>query len=461
MIIWTVMKCLWIPTCIVWVGLVCSCFAVAPWQESIVLESMHRVNDDQQAHPWKAHDRNWIRGTYYTGVMAFYKATQDQALLIQALAWARTLGDNAVAVVVLNRSEQAADISVPWHEIGVTDTCYARVRDLWAQQDLGQCCGGYHTEVPLHGSAFLRVTPIYLPNESNEDIVVIRPEEYEHALPNPLKGFTNRGFREDNEWATLVHSYIRWNQIENHESDDIDKIRQWCDTEWHGVSQRDQKVIPRVYLHWSGGQKYWPADMDPDDYTSEQFVQRVTRLVERLGIRWDTDPRVAHIEMGIIGKWGEHHSPSPTPEIERVLGDAFTAAFSHKRVLVRHPWREFVDYEFGAYWDSWAHASQMSSHGAGLASLTDRWRTNIIGGEVAYDWGRYKEQPGDSPTDTVSDPVHRDFLIDTIRSLHCMQLRWVADYDQTDLVARDGLMIRVKTKHSGTFHRCSQKSMNW
>ncbi len=268
--------------------------------------------------------------------------------------------------------------------------------------------------------------------------VVIRPQVYEHALRNPLKGFTNRGFREDNEWATLVHSYIRWNQIENDQSDGILKIRQWCDTEWRGVSERHQKVIPRVYLHWSGDKKYWPADMTPDDYTSEQFVHRVTRLVRRLGLCWDKDPRVAHVELGIIGKWGEHHSPSPTPDIERLLGKAFEDAFPNKQVLVRHPWAEFLGHDFGGYWDSWAHASQMDSHGKGMASLGGRWRTSLIGGEAAYDWGRYQEQPGDSPTDTVSDPEHRQFLIDTIRELHCTQLRWVSDYDPTNGQAQAG-----------------------
>lgn len=59
-----------------------------PWQEAVVLDAMHRVNKYQQAHPWKADDRNWIRGTYYTGVMAFYQVTEDPALLNQALAWA-------------------------------------------------------------------------------------------------------------------------------------------------------------------------------------------------------------------------------------------------------------------------------------------------------------------------------------------------------------------------------------
>ena len=157
---------------------------------------------------------------------------------------------------------------------------------------------------------------------------VIRPHEYARALRNPLKGLTNRGFSEQNEWASLAHSYIRWNEIEEDEADGIDRIQAWCDDAWLGLEQRNIKVIPRVYLHWSGDRKYWPRDMTEDDYSSPQFRQRVLRLIERLGQVWDDDARVAHVEMGLIGKWGEHHSPGPDEAMQQLLGDAFQTALS-------------------------------------------------------------------------------------------------------------------------------------
>lgn len=158
--------------------------------------------------------------------------------------------------------------------------------------------------------------------------------------------------------------------------------------------------------------------------------------MERLGLLWDRDARVAHVEMGLIGKWGEHHSPEPDESMQQLLGEVFIRTFPNRQVLVRHPW-QFTDFEFGIYWDSWAHANQ-DRHARGIAGLGDAWRTRLIGGEVAYNWGDFHIQPGDSPTDTVSDPVHRRHLIDTIRELHCTQLRWVADYDDTDPAARAG-----------------------
>ncbi len=55
-----------------------------------ILAIMHRVNDWQSAHPiMSPDDGNWERGTWYTGVMAAWKATRDSKFLGQALRWGR------------------------------------------------------------------------------------------------------------------------------------------------------------------------------------------------------------------------------------------------------------------------------------------------------------------------------------------------------------------------------------
>lgn len=272
-------------------------------------------------------------------------------------------------------------------------------------------------------------------------LCVVRPETYAGALRNPLKGLTTRGVRARHPWATLAHHYIRWNEIETRESDGIERIRAFCDASWKGLPERNVKVIPRVYLHWSGDRRHWPEDLEPGDYESERFRARVVRLIERLGRAWDGDPRVAFVEMGIFGKWGEHHSPSPSAGMQRLAGEAFARAFRRKQVSVRHAWSEFTDQPFGEYWDSFAHYQQMWAHGKPVADLnerTGRWRTRYIGGETAYDWGLSDRQPGPSPTASMALPVHRDFVIHTIRWLHATQVRWIADYDREDAAAREG-----------------------
>ena len=265
----------------------------------------------------------------------------------------------------------------------------------------------------------------------DSDVVTIHPRVYERALRNPLKGFTGR----DNEWATLQMEYIYWNDIENHESDGIEKIRRVLNERWEDYPDQHIKVIPRVILHWSGEERtYWPTDMETGDYTSEQFKQRVVRLIERLGKLWNEDPRVAFVEVGIVGKWGEHHSPNPTPEVQELISDAFRRALPDKLASVRHPWKSFEPGQFGWYWDSFGHQQQMYGQGSEMAEMfkayPNYWRENYIGGEVAYNWGHWKIQPGETPAHSVKLPVHRDFLINTIRWLHATQLRWIDAYER-------------------------------
>ena len=270
--------------------------------------------------------------------------------------------------------------------------------------------------------------------------VTVTPEDYEDALRNPLKGFTTNSIK-DHLWGSLAHTYFKWNELENHETDGIEKIINVSNQRWGSVAAKNVKVIPRVYLHWDGDKKYWPEDMQEDDYTSDQFQARMLRLIERLGICWDNDPRVAFIELGIFGKWGEHHSPSPTAAMQKLAGEAFAKAFKNKKVSVRHMWNDFTQQPFGEYWDSWAHYDQMWGHGNSIKKINDqtgRYKETYIGGEVAYGWGNSDIQAGASPTHSVAVQKHRDFVINSIRWLHCTQLRWIDGYDKFNAEAITG-----------------------
>ncbi|HKJ78379.1 MAG TPA: DUF4832 domain-containing protein [Prolixibacteraceae bacterium] len=269
----------------------------------------------------------------------------------------------------------------------------------------------------------------------NEESVTIKPKVFEHALNNPLKGFRpglNTAKSGDHPFSSVVRTYIKWNELERNENDSIEQIIKICDQKWGGVASNNIKIIPRVYLDWDGteGNEYWPKDLNTGDYTSDEFEQRLTRLVKRLGKVWDNDPRVAWIQMGIIGYWGEHHHPAPTAGQQKLLGDLFTEAFKNKKVLVRQPFSEFTDYQFGWYWDSFAHWDQINTQAKPMMEkCPDRWKVAPIEGETAYNWGDYEIQPGGSPSETLSDPSHRKWLINYIRKLHCTALGWVASFD--------------------------------
>ncbi len=73
--------------------------------------------------------------------------------------WARPLADGSRAVILFNRSEQAADMAVDWPEIGLTKAVRAEVRDLWAHRSLGRKTGRFAAKVPAHGVVMVTVKP--------------------------------------------------------------------------------------------------------------------------------------------------------------------------------------------------------------------------------------------------------------------------------------------------------------
>ena len=67
-----------------------------------------------------------------------------------------------------------------------------------------------------------------------------------------------------------------------------------------------------------------------------------------------------------------------------------------------------------------------------MNQLDQRYLTTFIGGEAAYNWGNWERQPGVDPSASVRDTVHRNFVINAIKWLHCTQLRWIHAYDDQD-----------------------------
>ena len=73
--------------------------------------------------------------------------------------WAKQLADGGRAVALLNRTGAEANITVSWADIGYPEHLAAKVRDLWAKQDLGAKTGSFSASVPSHGVAMVRIEP--------------------------------------------------------------------------------------------------------------------------------------------------------------------------------------------------------------------------------------------------------------------------------------------------------------
>jgi hypothetical protein len=61
--------------------------------------------------------------------------------------------------------------------------------------------------------------------------VTIIPKAYELAFPNPLKGLRSGSLNKE-VYPTLTRLYIKWNKIENTETDGVEKIQDYCNKLW-------------------------------------------------------------------------------------------------------------------------------------------------------------------------------------------------------------------------------------
>jgi len=272
-----------------------------------------------------------------------------------------------------------------------------------------------------------------------QNMITVNPVEYPNGLNNPLKGFRpdpgNRNDNPDYPYTTIVRDYIGWNSIENDANDGVQKIIDYCNAKWAKYESMNIKVIPRVFLDWDSGSgnEYWPADLNTGDWTSQEFKDRVVKLIYKLGEAWDNDPRVAWVQTGIIGYWGEQESPVGISKDgwAKRLGDAYTKAFKNKKLVVRNQ-NDWPGYEMGVYWDSFGHPGQKPWAWTTIKNMNaqGRYLTQVIEGEVAYNWGENSFDPlyGGEPTITLGNDKFTDNMIDVIRELHCTGLGWIASY---------------------------------
>jgi len=304
------------------------------------------------------------------------------------------------------------------------------------------------------------------PEFNNNGYIIREFEETPEAFANPMKGFRpgvdpyywNFYYR---EYASVYRCVIRYSDLEATSQDSVQKIIDWSNRAWAGIEKRNIKVIPRVVLTWPlvGGDNYspdnesyewWPNDITQESRTSRWYSQeledRLKYFVRKLGQAWDNDPRVAAVELGLWGYFGEHTLFSDLgdfqkgvipPSMQKALGDAFTEAFKNKKVMTRFP-TTFNNYKFGFFEDCFAHPER------GMLNVINKnvWREQMISGEIAYDIesSRY----GKTPDDTLRNNRYTDYVINWINRCHASSLSWISQYTQGDPSLRDNAIRMQK-----------------
>lgn len=235
----------------------------------------------------------------------------------------------------------------------------------------------------------------------------LHPAPAPGPLDNPLKGwcvYTIAGpIRQP---YSMVFHYVPWKTLEPVEGDY--RFADWERT-WDDPIGKGKRVVFRVYLDYPGlpsGVPDWLArkgvtrtpykdyggGLSPD-YDHPALAAGLEKLIAALGRRYDTDPRIAFVQIGLLGFWGEGHT-YPRPELfasaatqKRVL-DAYQKAFPDKVLMARYPSEltaaqpalGFHDDLFPDDTDpsiGWHFLARLAA-----AGCADRWRRAALGGEM-------------------------------------------------------------------------------
>jgi len=232
-------------------------------------------------------------------------------------------------------------------------------------------------------------------------------------LDNPLKGYA--AYSEEGEShhlpVSMAYADAAWSELEPKPGQF--QFAEWERAKWDTPLAKGKHIVFRVWMDYPGQSKRqqtgvpkWLIDqgvkMTPysdfgggksPDYEDPRLQSALLRLIAKLGERYDGNARVAFVQVGLLGHWGEFHT-YPRSELfaseatQKTVVSALHAAFPHKQLMGRNPaypslqasWMGFHDDmipEDTLPPEDWKFLSAMKSGG-----VESNWKVAPTGGEM-------------------------------------------------------------------------------
>ncbi len=166
----------------------------------------------------------------------------------------------------------------------------------------------------------------------------------------------------------------------------------------------EDQVEMRSYSEHGGG-------MSPD-YNNSQLRAALSSFIQAFGQAYDGDNRIAVIQLGLLGFWGEWHTwPHsewfPGDEYLTEILDTYDQSFNQTLLQVRYPVANSPDLRIGFHDDSFAYSTigdvEWHFHPRLVTSGADEhWKTSPVGGEL-------RPEVQQSIFEVNSNPQHQNF----------------------------------------------------
>ena len=268
----------------------------------------------------------------------------------------------------------------------------------------------FHDHLRLTSSYWVCVLVIcsfQLPHLAFGEDKVVRFKAKPGSIENPMKGwcpYPDAG--PIHQPYSMVFQYVSWKELEPEKG--IYRFDEW-EQKWNSAAAKGKHVIFRVYIDYptkplglpdwliKAGVKVTPysdyGGGQSPDYDDPRMIEGMEKLISALGKRYNSHPRVAFIQLGLLGFWGEWHTYPQTKlyasaETEQRIIYAYKKAFPDKSLMVRYArgyagkqeWIGFHDDMFPEDTDN----GQDWSFLAGLRKTkrVGNWKKAVVGGEM-------------------------------------------------------------------------------
>ncbi|MGC8744607.1 MAG: DUF4832 domain-containing protein [Verrucomicrobiia bacterium] len=248
--------------------------------------------------------------------------------------------------------------------------------------------------------------------------------DYAPAPPdNPLKGFVPYLKKTTNFPHSLEWDYTRLSEVMVGPTN-----FNWgpFDVKLNSAASRGHQFIARFYMEWPGKKtgvpqylinaglkmRTWtntntkpfpPAVDQTPDYEDPSLRAALTNFIHAFGRKYDGDPRIGFVVIGLLGTWGEWHNyPNQkwfaSKTVQREVMDAYEAAFKKTKLVLRYPagtndpiYADNSNRPIGYHDDSFCWATVHTGKKGDewffetrlrAANALSKWRLQPIGGEV-------------------------------------------------------------------------------
>ena len=245
-------------------------------------------------------------------------------------------------------------------------------------------------------------------DDGHTPLVVSFTEDLARTDGNPLRGFMtsyNWGTPITDQPASLEFAYVPLSALVD--GPDSQTFETGLEPLLVAAEARGHQLVFRPYIDYPGLPSGLPSYLDGQvelrpytdhgggaspDYSEPALQDAILTFIDALGTRYDGDPRLAVVQLGLLGFWGEWHTWPHSDWFADALfqeevQEAYDNAFSTTLLQTRYPSTTAAARRIGFHDDSFAYSTvgetswffvpQMETAGA-----ESRWQQVIVGGEL-------------------------------------------------------------------------------